>query len=122
MAVYAKSFSKKIDLLDPTNATFRAIWWAESINTLKINGIAGSNNIITYIKNDITNKISSDNQEIKDFGFAGFTASSVPSSPNQQSYVIYIVNARTKNFDSMLPSQRAATYLRTMVTVRNYAL
>lgn len=109
-AVFAKTYKK-----DSTFAT----WWPVGANTLKIIGSDGSN-ILNSIKVE-ANKISSANQEITDFGFIGFTASDYPTAPNQQSFVSLIVKNRTKNYDSLLASQRAETYLRTMVTVRNYA-
>ncbi|MDO8443914.1 MAG: prepilin-type N-terminal cleavage/methylation domain-containing protein [bacterium] len=107
--IYAKTYTK-------TDAFFANWWVADGYLQIKSNTGAGILDAITIP----ANKISSSDSETE-AGFSGYTATTLPTAAKIQSYVTYFVHARTKDFDTLAPTNRSEAYVRSMVTMRNYS-
>lgn len=73
--------------------------------------------------NDDTHALSDSNTTENSVIFSGFTYVD-GGTTRAQSYVSFSVTSKTKNYDILAsrPSERASTTIRSMVTMRNYAL
>jgi len=68
------------------------------------------------------NKLFDDSKFAPILSFGGFspTSPSATGTIKQQSYVLFNIDVKTKNFGSLSPAKRAETSIRSMVTSRNY--
>ncbi|PIS07830.1 hypothetical protein COT78_01165 [Candidatus Berkelbacteria bacterium CG10_big_fil_rev_8_21_14_0_10_43_13] len=119
--IYAKTYDK-------ASSEFGK-WYSKvaSDETLKIVSTAPGNpnllvkNLIVSTNNNQISTFEGDNKLDTSAGFTGYTATDIGTAPHAQSYINFYVHSRTDGYASLPPTNRAESYLRSMVTMRNYA-
>lgn len=118
--VYSRSFDKNASFFNGSDG-----WWTSQTNTLSLKSKGTQRNLFsTYIFNNSANIISTstgDSSLDTQVAFGGYTASNAAAAVKAQSYIAYYVHSLTKDFATLPPTSRSETFLRSMVTVRNYS-
>jgi len=91
--------------------------WSDATGALRIHN-ASAKSIFSLMVNTDPFKVSSADMT-NSLGFIGYTAAD--NATSIQSYVGYYIHTQTADYDNLAPFRRSETYIRSMITVRNYA-